>query len=410
MADSKFDKTTIDDILRDIRLKSLSQKDKGSEFERIMKRWFLTDQRYNNLEKVWLWEEFPGRKDLGGSDLGIDLVARTDNGDYWAIQCKCYAEDAPIDKGAVDSFLANASRTFLEDETMQTRGFSNLVWVQTSRKKWGKNAEEALKGLSKPFNRINLADLENSAVDWDKIVHGKEGKDAQISIKKPLEHQKIAIAKAHKYFVDDNNERGKLIMACGTGKTYTSLKIMEDITEKNALVLFLVPSIALLGQTLNAWMSDKDDDIRAICVCSDNKVTKKMIEADEEDESIIDLAVPASTNTKKTLTLLRKYSKENCRTVIFSTYQSIDVVSEVLHKGNYTVDLCICDEAHRTTGVKINGQDESNFTKVHSNENIPAKRRLYMTATPRLYRESVKVKAAEHDDILCSMDDEKIYG
>ena len=115
MADSKFDATTIDDILRDIRLKSLSQKDKGSEFERIMKRWFLTDQRYNNLEKVWLWEEFPGRKDLGGSDLGIDLVARTDNGDYWAIQCKCYAEDAPIDKGAVDSFLANASRTFIED-------------------------------------------------------------------------------------------------------------------------------------------------------------------------------------------------------------------------------------------------------------------------------------------------------
>lgn len=410
MADSKFDATTIDDILRDIRLKSLSQKDKGSEFERIMKRWFLTDQRYNNLEKVWLWEEFPGRKDLGGSDLGIDLVARTDNGDYWAIQCKCYAEDAPIDKGAVDSFLANASRTFIEDETMQTREFSNLVWVQTSRKKWGKNAEEALKGLSKPFNRINLTDLENSAVDWDKIVHGKEGKDAQISIKKPLEHQKVAIAKAHKYFVDENKERGKLIMACGTGKTYTSLKIMEDITEKNALVLFLVPSIALLGQTLNAWMSDKDDDIRAICVCSDNKVTKKMIESDEEDESIIDLAVPASTNTKKTLTLLRKYSKENCRTVIFSTYQSIDVVSEVLHKGNYTVDLCICDEAHRTTGVKINGQDESNFTKVHSNENIPAKRRLYMTATPRLYRESVKVKAAEHDDILCSMDDEKIYG
>ena len=410
MADSKLDTTTIDDILRDIRLKSLSQKDKGTEFEKIMKRWFLTDQRYNNLEKVWLWEEFPGRKDLGGSDLGIDLVARTDNGDYWAIQCKCYAEDAPIDKGAVDSFLANASRTFLEDETMQTRGFSNLVWVQTSRKKWGKNAEEALKGLSKPFNRINLTDLENSAVDWDKIVHGKEGKDAQISIKKPLEHQKVAIAKAHKYFVDENNERGKLIMACGTGKTYTSLKIMEDITGKNALVLFLVPSIALLGQTLNAWMSDKDNDIRAICVCSDNKVTKKMIEADEEDESIIDLAVPASTNTKKTLALLRRYSKEDCRTVIFSTYQSIDVVSEVLHKGNYTVDLCICDEAHRTTGVKINGQDESNFTKVHSNDNIPAKRRLYMTATPRLYRESVKVKAAEHDDILCSMDDEKIYG
>lgn len=403
-------KLTIDDILNDIRLKSLSEKDKGTDFERIMKRWFLTDPRYNNLEKVWLWEEFPGRKDLGGTDLGIDLVARTDTGDYWAIQCKCYAEDASIDKGAVNSFLANASRTFLDEETMQTREFSNLVWVSTSRKKWGENAEKAIQNLSKPFNRINLTDLENSAVDWDKIVHGKEGKEARLSGKHPLPHQVKAIEKARHYYVDDDEVRGKLIMACGTGKTYTSLKIMEDITDKGALVLFLVPSIALLGQTLNAWMTDKSEDIRAICICSDSKVTRKMIDADEEDESIIDLAVPASTNVKKSLHLLNKYSKEDCRTVIFSTYQSIDVVSDVLHQSHRTVDLCICDEAHRTTGVKINGQDESNFTKVHSDDNIPAKRRLYMTATPRLYRESVKVKAAENDDVLCSMDDEKIYG
>jgi predicted helicase len=401
---------TINDILSHIRAISLTEKDKGTEFERIMQRWFLSDPRYNNLEKVWLWEEFPSRKDLGGTDLGIDLVARTDTGDYWAIQCKCYAEDAPIDKGAVNSFLANASRTFLDPDTMQTREFSNLVWVSTSRKKWGENAEKAVQNLSKPFNRINLTDLENSAVDWDKIVHGKEGKEAQLSGKHPLPHQVKAIEKARQHYVDEKETRGKLIMACGTGKTYTSLKIMEDITDKHALVLFLVPSIALLGQTLNAWMADKNEDIRAICVCSDSKATRKMIDADEEDESVVDLAVPASTNVKKALHLLNKYLKEDCRTVIFSTYQSIDVVSDVLHQSHCTVDLCICDEAHRTTGVKINGQDESNFTKIHSDDNVPAKRRLYMTATPRLYRESVKVKAAENDDILCSMDDEKIYG
>ena len=162
----------IHDILTEIRQKSLTEKEKGTDFERLMKLWFLTDPRYANLQQVWLWEEFPARKDFGGKDLGIDLVARTETGDYWAIQCKCYAEDAQISKGAVDSFLANASRTFLDPETYQTREFSNLLWVQTTRKRWGANAEAAIQGLSKPFNRISLYDLEISAVDWEKLKDG----------------------------------------------------------------------------------------------------------------------------------------------------------------------------------------------------------------------------------------------
>jgi predicted helicase len=164
--------TTINDILFDIRLKATTEREKGTDFERLMKLWFLTAPRYSELEKVWLWEEFPSRKDFGGKDLGIDLVARTEYGDYWAIQCKCYAEDAQIDKGAVDSFLANSSRTFTDPDTFQTREFSNLVWVQTSRKSWGINAETAIQGLSKPFNRISLYDLEISAVDWEKLKDG----------------------------------------------------------------------------------------------------------------------------------------------------------------------------------------------------------------------------------------------
>lgn len=401
---------TIDDILKDIRLKALSEKEKGTEFERLMKQWFKSDPRYSNLSKVWLWEEFPGRKDFGGKDLGIDLVAKTELGDYWAIQCKCYAEDATIDKAAIDSFLANASRTFTEDESCQTKEFSNLIWVSTTRKKWGANAEEAIRNLSKQFTRINLDNLEESTVDWDKLLQGKQGKEALLNGKRPRPHQLAAIEKAKKHFIDEDNKRGKLIMACGTGKTYTSLKLTEAITDRHALVLFMVPSIALLGQTLNAWMADKDGNIRAICVCSDAKVTRKMIAEDEEDASIVDLAIPASTHTSSILRQLNQYAKEDCRTVIFSTYQSIDAVSEALHKAHRTVDLCICDEAHRTTGVKIKGQEESNFTKIHSNDTIPSNKRLYMTATPRLYRESVKVKAAEQDDVLCSMDDESIYG
>lgn len=403
----------INDILAEIRLKSLTEKQKGTDFERLMKLWFLTDPRYSNLEKVWLWEEFPSKKDFGGVDLGIDLVARTEYGDYWAIQCKCYAEDATIDKAAVDSFLANSSRKFIDPDTFQTREFSNLVWVQTSRKKWGQNAEMAIKGLNKQFNRISLYDLEISAVDWKKLKDGLYGEDAKLSGKQPLKHQLEAISKAYEHYVTNENSRGKLIMACGTGKTYTSLKIMEQMTDKDAFVLFLVPSIALLGQTLNAWMADKVDDMRAVCVCSDPKVTQKTVnDADDDDTSVIDLAVPATTNTKSILKQLRRYDKDKSRTVIFSTYQSIDVVKEAIDQYGRVVDLVICDEAHRTTGVILKNRDESNFTKIHKDEFIQASKRLYMTATPRLYRESVKVKAKQDEnvDTLCSMDNEEWYG
>ena len=159
-------------------------------------------------------------------------------------------------------------------------------------------------------------------------------------------------------------------------------------------------------------MADKLDDMRAVCVCSDAKVTREMKDADDEDASVVDLAVPASTDIAKIVRQLKKYDKENNRTVIFSTYQSIDVVKEALDIYKREVDLIICDEAHRTTGVVLKDKAESNFTKVHKNEFIKAKKRLYMTATPRLYSANIKVKAKENDriDVLCSMDDENTYG
>ncbi len=401
----------IGDVLAEIRLKSLSEKQKGTDFERLMKLWFQTDPRYNFFTDVWLWEEFPARKDLGGKDLGIDLVAKSDIGDYYAIQCKCYAEDATINKAAIDSFLSNASRTFVDPDTLTIQEFSQLIWVQTSRKAWGNNANDAIQGLSKGFNRISLYDLENSPVDWHKLKMGLYGENARLNGKQPRPHQLDAMSDAYKHFCEKGNERGKLVMACGTGKTYTSLKIMEQITDSNALVLFLVPSIALLGQSLNAWMSDKQDEIKAICVCSDSKVTRKQNEnEDDYDTAVVDLAIPATTDYKPILRQLKKYGKMDCRTVIFSTYQSIEAVKVALDNYGKELDLIICDEAHRTTGVIWKDHDESNFTKVHNNDFIRARRRMYMTATPRLYSDSVKVKAKQNDDVLCSMDDENVYG
>lgn len=397
----------------------MTQKDKGTQFERLMRSWLLSDPRYSNLTEVWMWEDFPSKKDFGGKDTGIDLVARTDTGEYWAIQCKCYKEDAIIDKPAVDSFLATSSRTFLDVDSLQTTSFARRVWISTTNH-WGTNAEEAIQNQNPPLNRVGLVDLQTSPVDWKLLLDGFEGKDAMLPGKQPREHQLRAMSAAHTYF--ETHDRGKLIMACGTGKTYTALKIAEDMLPDKGLVLFLVPSISLLGQTLNAWCADATKPIKGICICSDAKASRKIsrsIKADEDDtqDSTVDLAVPATTNPNNIARQLKQYRSHDGLTVVFSTYQSIEAIKaaqdETLKEtgSSYgTFDLIVCDEAHRTTGVKLSDRDESNFTKIHDASYIKGNKRLYMTATPRLYGSSAKIKASEKDAILCSMDDEKLYG
>ena len=406
---------TFREILHKFRSESFSHREEGTRFERLMRSWMLSDPRYSNLDKVWMWEDFPSKDDLGGRDTGIDLVARTDTGDYWAIQCKCYNEDATIDKPAVDSFLATSSRTFKDVDTLQTTSFARRVWISTTNH-WGTNAEEAIQNQNPPVNRVSLVDLQNSPFDWKLLLDGLRGKDAMLPGKQPREHQLRAMSAAHEYF--DTHDRGKLIMACGTGKTYTALKIAEEMLPDKGLVLFLVPSISLLGQTLNAWCADATKPIKGICICSDSKASRKIKkDFDDTQDSAVDLAVPATTNPQSIVKQLKAYREHDGLTVVFSSYQSIEAIkaaqNETLKEtgSSYgTFDLIVCDEAHRTTGVKLSDRDESNFTKIHDASYIKGNKRLYMTATPRLYGSSAKIKASEKDAILCSMDDEKLYG
>lgn len=409
---------TIYDILAHFRATSFTEKEKGTQFERLMRAWLKTDARYAHLfEHVWLWEEFPSRKDFGGQDTGIDLVAKTHEGDYWAIQCKCYAEDTVIDKAAVDSFLATSSRTFTNEVTFQTTSFAHRLWIATTSH-WGSNAEEAIQNQLPPVSRVNLYDLDHSAVDWSKIFEGLEGKAALSEKKQLREHQREALKAAHQHFL--SHDRGKLIMACGTGKTFTSLKLIEQELKGKGLVLFLVPSIALLGQSLNDWMGDAETPIKAVCICSDSRASRKIKRGNPNDEletSIVDLALPASTNTTSITHQLLSCRAHDGLTVVFSTYQSIDVVAEAQAEllaqtgGEFGVfDFVVCDEAHRTTGVKLSTKDESNFIKIHNDDFIRGRKRLYMTATPRLYGENARIKASKNDCVLCSMDDETLYG
>ena len=176
-------------ILNKYRQKSFSERDKGTRFERLMQGYLQTDPTYaDKLEKVWLWEEFPGRESLGGNDTGIDLVAMTTTGEYWAIQCKCYDEANPIDKGSVDSFLATSSRKFT-NETANKIAFSNRLWISTNNN-WSSNAEEAIKDQKPPVNRLNLSDLVQSPVNWEAIESGKSGKKAlSAEPRSPKKHQ-----------------------------------------------------------------------------------------------------------------------------------------------------------------------------------------------------------------------------
>jgi len=403
-------------ILTKYRKDSFSERDKGDRFERLMQAYLKTDPKYAYLfKKVWLWNEFPGRSDFGGGDTGIDLIALTLDGNYWAIQCKCFQESAAIDKPAVDSFLSTSSREF-KDENLQTTSFAQRLWISTTNK-WGLNATEAIKNQSPPVIRLNLFELQESAVDWQKLDQGIHGEASRTPKKTLRPHQQEALDKTHEHF--KTADRGKLIMACGTGKTFNSLRIAEHETNGKGLILFLVPSIALLGQTLREWSSDANEPINAVCICSDSEVSRKKSRNEDSDSySIVDLALPASTDVSS---ILRQFKHIEANghaglTVVFSTYQSIGVIAraqaELLksNKSDGEFDLIICDEAHRTTGVTLSGEDESAFTKVHDNNFLKGKKRLYMTATPRLYSDDTKSKAAQADAILCSMDDTRLFG
>ena len=416
--------TDFHELLEQYRKDSLSEAEKGTKFEQLMRVYLLALPKFQGLfSKVWLWHDFPYRRDFGsGHDLGIDLVCLTVAGEYWAVQCKCYAADAYISKELVDTFLSTSGKRFSND-TLEPQRFSRRLWISTTDN-WSANAEAALQNQVPPVMKIGLAELVESPVDWAALeakAHGDKTANAAFKfVPDPVkdEIQREAISAAHEHY--KTNDRGKLIMACGTGKTYTSLKIAENEVKPTGLVLFLVPSIALLGQTLDEWTAHATKPIRPMCVCSDAAVSKKQKANDDGGFTVEDLAFPAVTNTDEIIRQFRELdlmAKTNKGfRVVFSTYQSLPQVIKAQKELNHEkphqadFDLVICDEAHRTTGAASKDEKQSAFILVHKDSNLVAKNRLYMTATPRIYNDKVKDDAKAEDVVLCSMDDEAIYG
>ncbi|KYJ97911.1 damage-inducible protein [Microbacterium sp. CH1] len=393
---------SIHDVLEQYRKVAFDEYDKGAHFERLIQAFLKTDQQYEALfDEVWRWSEYPARGNR--TDTGVDLVARNrDSGELTAIQCKFFAPKTTVTKAMLDSFLS-ASGKSLEDGTPE---FASRLIVSTSDT-WGKNAEEAIANQTIPVERLRVQDLDESSIDWSQFVWDKPADLTTKPRKSPFDYQETAISDVLAGFAE--HDRGKLIMACGTGKTFTSLRLAEQTVKPGGTVLFLVPSIALLGQTLKEWTIQAEVPLRSFAVCSDVSVGKRRT---DEDIPVTDLAYPATTNAAALVKQVSAGDASDRVTVIFSTYQSLPVISKAqkLGGGLGEFDLIICDEAHRTTGAALSSDDESAFMRVHDQSFVQGKRRLYMTATPRIFSDGTRKKADEVGAKLADMDDENVYG
>ncbi len=391
---------TIDSVLSELRAASSSARELGDRFERLMRGYLATDPLYaERFESVWLWQDWRGRE--GEPDTGIDLVAAERDGGVCAIQCKFYDPSHRLEKSDIDSFFTASGKS----------PFTSRLIISTTDH-WSVHAEKALDKQQIPVTRLRVRDLAASPVDWSTFSPARPGEIRLRETKSLHPHQEEALTAVLGGLREA--DRGKLIMACGTGKTLTSLRIAEAFArqggqEASASILLLVPSISLLSQTVREWTAEAEAEMRAFAVCSDTKVGRH-----SEDISRHDLAFNATTDAKK---LLAQFSAADTSgnpaselSVIFSTYQSLAVIHEAQGLGLPSFDLIICDEAHRTTGATLAGEEESHFVRIHDGDYIGADKRLYMTATPRLFDDSTKSRAKERDALLCSMDDETLFG
>ncbi|MDA8118619.1 MAG: DEAD/DEAH box helicase family protein [Gammaproteobacteria bacterium] len=401
--------TSIIDLLHTFRQHSTDQRGKGDAFERLMAQYLVTDAvRKQQFKEAWLWSEWPElarHPDLNRQDTGVDLVALQHDGTWCAVQCKMYDEDARISMDDLKGFMTLSGKSC----------FSARLIIATVRT-WTANLEKGLAQQTIPVEKINLDDLEASDIDWSRWSPDQKTlpKHAQKTLRPYQQRAYDDVLEGFRH-----HDRGKLIMACGTGKTLTGLRIVEGQVPIGGIVLFAVPSLTLLAQTLREWANQAHVPLRFYAVCSDSGIGK-----DHEDMRVHDLAYPSTTDPER---LVRQAVVPFSQgiTVILSTYQSLEVVHQAQALGLPAFDLVLCDEAHRTTGVDLPAETKallaakkkrasppgfSAFLMVHEERYIQARKRLYMTATPRVYTEKTKKRLEKHKGGIYSMDDERVYG
>lgn len=354
---------------------------RGVQFEKLCK-WILENHPLYKpkLKKVWLWDDWPQR---WGRDCGIDLVAEDVDGKAWAVQAKCYDPKNSVTKKDIDSFLSESANSKIHHRLLiaTTDGI-------------GANARAVIgrQNDTIPFSQMMLSNLLEAPLEWPKSIH--ELSTATVKKRfKPKPYQQKAIDNV----VHNLDSRGQLIMACGTGKTLTGLWIDERLHSN--LTLVLLPSLLLLSKTLTEWLTHCKEPFSYLPVCSDDTVAKS---EDAINLSTAELSFPTTTDANE----IAKFVQGKGRKVIFSTYQSSEKIAEAFKSHNLkAIDLIIADEAHRCAG-----KADSAYSTVLDNQQLPAAKRLFMTATPRIFQSAFKKKASDSGVEVMSMDDEAVFG
>ena len=376
-------------ILDRIRGESRDESEKGRWFEQLFMRIALQQPEFE-IDGIWRWPDWSEREaltGLDGRDIGIDLVARRTSGEWVAIQCKCYEDRHTLGKGEIDKFLGGSQQPIFR-----------LRWIVATCR-WGPNAERAIQNAHPQVTQIDFREYLDIQV---------EEHDAERPIQEPWPLQAEAVEDTVAGLA--NHDRGRLIMACGTGKTFTALRIAEQLVEDGQRILFAAPTIALVSQARREWLRQTTRELSCIVVCSDPTAGGRN---ENEDIRISELECPVSTDSAEIARLL---DGDGPTRVVFCTYHSLGRVTEAqaLHDAP-AFNLAIADEAHRTTGALVaahgwNGPRKVDFQEFHDDARLRARKRLYMTATPRLYTERSRSKLAEQGIDVVDMGDYGIYG
>ena len=373
---------TAGELLWRIRNTSRTEAEKGQWFENLFAQLARNEPEFE-LEGVWRWAQWPERKrltGLSGQDIGVDLVALHRDGTWIAIQCKCYAATHRVTKADVQSFLAGSLQEVF-----------GLRWIVTTSR-WGRTAENLIRDTN--VRRIDFRSYR------DRQITAKEVKRP---VREPWGLQQEAIDDVIEGL--EHHDRGRLIMACGTGKTFTALRIAERFVPDGEAILFLAPTIALVSQARREWLTHTTRPLSSLVVCSDPYAGGRN---EQEDISISELECPVVSNPEEIASKLKSAAHTK---VVFCTYQSLMRVAEA--QDLYGVEpfaLAIADEAHRTTGVLNRPREKVDFQLVHDGERLLARKRLYMTATPRIYTEKSRSRLAKREIKVVDMGDEATYG
>ena len=393
-----------------------SPQEQGRQFEVALRqalRVHPAEWGMSRFEDVWLWRDWPqlGKFGYNKSDIGIDLVARTNEtwGDkkFVAIQAK-YGLSS-ISTAQINSFLAASDNANVFGER-----------VLVADRQIAQTGEDKLEKANPRCQILRLYDIDEWVEDWRMYIPHQIN-ELEIDFKQHVlrPYQAEALEAITNNFVE--NDRGKLILPCGTGKSFIALKVAEEVVGAGKTVLYLVPSISLMGQMMREWSRHRSIEHQYVGICSDVSTGEN---PDLKKEGYLrgafsELYMPVTTELEKISDALAHAVPHEKMRVVFSTYQSSIKIVDALKTqalGNFRFDLAICDEAHRTTGIEASAQSKEKNTKrfqlVHANENISVKKRLYMTATPRVFAENVKKRIEEKsfDGQSYSMDDEETFG